>query len=173
MLTATVLHPPADPATDPGAGSPPPASADGWARLTERLPEPRWADLPPAGGAAASGGAELPLDDRLELAGEFVLRAFLERRADVSAAEVLRGVPEFAAYYSAPNSVGTLLGKGVAGHGFGLFKRGGRAACAYENAWKVLAKLRPAQRERVAARLGHADPDALAAAVRTLPGLGQ
>jgi hypothetical protein len=167
-----------DPATDgtlppgdAGIATPeqPPAAIQpdrpaGW-RLA-LLPSP--ADLPPVSGGSTSGDAEIPLEERTVLAGTYCFATWFAHNS-VRARGLMEEVPEFKKVYSSPNALGTLLGKGVAGHGLGLFRRGDAYPPTYANGWQLAQRLTATQFEQVARRLGFDGAEALAAAIRNLP----
>jgi hypothetical protein len=129
------------------------------------LPQP--ADLPPAN-PTTLGGANIPLEDRVELAAAGCYKLWLEGHA-VRARDLMEAVPEFKSVYTSPNALGTLLGRGVAGHGLGLFRRGDAYPPTYANGWQLAQRLSPGQFERVAHRLKFASVEDFAAAIRQLP----
>jgi hypothetical protein len=145
----------------------PPDRPTGWSgRRATLLPTP--ADLPPLTGCSMSGGAGIPLGERIVLAATYCYTTWLAG-SPVRAKGLMKDVPEFQGVYTAPNALGTLMGKGVAGHGLGLFRRGDAYPPTYANGWQLAQRLTSAQFEQVARRLGFDGVEALAAAVRKLP----
>jgi hypothetical protein len=140
----------------------PAASPD---RRATQLPPP--ADLPPVTGGSTSGGPEIPLEERIVLAAVYCFGTWFSGKP-VRARGLMNDVPEFRDAYTSPNAIGTLLGRGVARHGLGLFRRGDAYPPTYANGWQLLQKLSPELAARVAERLGLASVDALANAVRGL-----
>jgi hypothetical protein len=153
------------PSEQPPAATPPDRAPGCLGRLATLLPPP--ADLPPAT-AATAGGAGIPLEERILLAAVSCYRTWFAGHP-VRARGLLEDVPEFKRVYSSPNALGTLLGKGVAGHGLGLFKRGDAYPPTYANGWQLAQRLSSAQFEQAARRLGLDGVEALADAVRKLP----
>jgi hypothetical protein len=145
-------------------------TADHSAAWPERqavlLPPPP--QLPPVSDATAAGGGKIPLEARAVLAAVYCYKTWLAGHP-VRASDMLREVPEFRDVYTAPNALGTLLGKGVAGHGFGLFRRGDAYPASYVNGWQLARRLTAEQLEKVARLLGFDGVEALTAAVRDLP----
>ena len=151
------------PADQPPAAPAPPT---GWTNLLAALPAP----TTPPPSYAASGEPEIPLDERLALAAEWLLPRLLAGESP-TARDVLAGVEEFRGVYRTANAIGTILGLGVAGHGLKLHRRSGRVLARYENAHRLvemLGTLAPDRLESAARRAGHSTPEALTAAVLTL-----
>jgi hypothetical protein len=119
-------------------------------------------------GGSTSGGVEIPLEERIILTAAYCYTTWFAG-SPVRARGLMKDVPEFQGVYSAPNALGTLLGKGVAGHGLGLFRRGDAYPPTYANGRQLAQRLTSAQFEQVARRLGFDGVEALAAAVRKLP----
>jgi hypothetical protein len=119
-------------------------------------------------GGSTSGGAEIPLEERIVLAAAYCYTTWFAG-SPVRAQGLMKDVPEFQGMYTVPNALGTLLGRGVAGHGLGLFRRGDAYPPTYANGWQLAQRLTAAQFEQVARRLGFDGVEALAAAVRKLP----
>jgi hypothetical protein len=124
--------------------------------------------MPPVTGGGTPGGTEIPLEERIVLAAAYCYTAWFAGNP-VRARGLMEDVPAFKRLYSSPNALGTLLGRGVAGHGLGLFRRGDAYPPTYANGWQLAQRLTSAQFEQVARRLGFDGVEALAAAVRKLP----
>src|SRR5262245_41940696 len=107
------------------AAATPPSPDESLARL---LPAPDLMPVPAPGG----GGALLSLEQRYELIGGFCLTRWLTEQRAVTARLVLESVPELRGVYRHPNAVGTVLGRGVSGHGFGLRKREGASEPSHQ-----------------------------------------
>lgn len=169
-LDPQVLGDEATPAATETSGQPPASVLSdrpaGWPeRRAALLPPP--ADLPPAPGGSTAGGG-IPLEDRIVLVATYCYKTWFAGNP-VRARGLMEGVPEFQKAYASPNALGTLLGKGVAGHGLGLFRRGDAYPPTYANGWQLAHRLTSGQFEQVARRLQLDGPEALAAAVRQLP----
>jgi hypothetical protein len=141
-------------------------AADWSDRLAALLPQPT--DLPPKT-AGKPGGTAIPLEDRIVLTALHSFKTWFAGQP-VRARSLMEDVPEFQQVYRTANSIGTLLGKGVAGHGLGLFRQDDAYPPTYANGWQLAQRLNSAQFEQVARRLGFDGVDALAAAIRGLPG---
>ncbi|MDB5312973.1 MAG: hypothetical protein JWO38_7175 [Gemmataceae bacterium] len=144
-------------------------SSVGWATVLDRLTAPPSSAAGPA--PPAGGGHAIALNERLTLVGGFVLAAILAGR-NVTAGDVHRGDEQFRECYTSANALGTVLGKGVAGHGFGLARRRGVITPCYSNAYQIVVKpsgLGPDRLARAAAEASHSDADSLLAAVEQLP----
>jgi hypothetical protein len=171
------LDPVADGTPEPGGVASPsgeqrlpatqPDNLTGWSgqRATLLPPPP---DLPPVTGSSTSVKAEIPLEERIVLAAAYCYLTWFAG-GSVRAKGLMNDVQEFRGIYAAPNAIGTLLGKGVAGHGLGLFRRGDIYPPTYANGWQLAQGLTSTQFEQVARRLGFDGVEALAAAVRKLP----
>jgi hypothetical protein len=121
---------------------------------------------PPPTTSGISGGA-IPLERRYLLAASYCLAQWFAGQS-VTAAGMLVGVDDFRSHYRTANALGLLLGKGVGGHGFNLYKRHGSYPPIYSNGWQLAQKLAPDVAAGVAERLGLASVDALVNAIRGL-----
>jgi hypothetical protein len=163
----TTPRAPGIPAAEQSPATTPPDYPAGWpVRRATQLAPP--ADLTSVIGDSTSAGAEIPLEERIVLAATYCYRTWFASNP-VRAKGLLNDVPEFKAIYVAPNALGTLLGRGVAGHGLGLFRQGDIYPPTYTNGWQLAQRLSPAQLERVSHRLGFESVEDLAAAIRRLP----
>jgi hypothetical protein len=145
----------------------PPDRAAGWPGWRATLLPPP-ADLPPVSAGGTPGGAEIPLEERVVLAAVSCYRTWFAGHP-VRARGLMKDVPELRDVYTNPNALGTLLGKGVAGHGLGLVRKGDAYPPIYANGWQLAQRLSSAQFEQAAQRLGFDGVEALADAIRKLP----